>query len=986
VTALIVLTGLCATEWLARQAAERVEEDARFRFERANERILQDLQKLLSRPVYGLRGVRAAMVANPSMAREDVRRYFRARDLPQDFPGVLSFGLIERVERSQLEAWLAENQPSLPPSFSLRTAGDADDLLIITSSEPLDRSAGALGFDVGSEPHRRAAMEGAIDGDEAQLNAPLELQSDPLKRTGASVLIPVFKEGFPLDTPAQRRAALRGLCFAVFVADDFFSRVIKGSDGLIDVEVLAPRGRLYRSRAEGDGFTPRYQGTGTLEAGASRLEVRTFSTERFEGHLDDSGVAVLRGSGFLITVLAALVFWLIVTDRRRVLQLANQMTIDLRAANAEARSALRETAALTGIIDKQLAISVADREGTILSVNEQLCRVTGYTADELIGRNHRVLNSGVHSKEFWANLWGTVTRGDPWRGEVCNRTKSGELIWSDSLIAPFFDDAGAIERYIAFRVDITSRKEMERALERQTSLAVELASQASEASAAKSAFLANMSHEIRTPMNGVLGMTELLLDMGLTPEQEEAARTIYRSAEGLLVILNDILDLSKIEAGRLDYERLSFDVEQQLYDIVELFRGKVSGGNVELLVCIAPDAPRHVWGDPSRLRQVVTNLVGNAIKFTSSGYVMLELGRRDDRLFIGVTDTGAGIPPDRQAKLFQPFTQADASTSRRFGGTGLGLAISRRLVEGMQGEITLESALGVGSHFEVSLPLDEDLSKPRRDPPLLAGLELLLVENRSPLREHLRAQLEEKQARIELVDGADAALERLRKGRFHAVLVNDDAAEALVEARMSGLIESTVALVLVTSSSLRRALPIGLDGVANRPCSARVISQSVLTARTALLEATQPPPANVHALPPPPPVPVRTARYRALVAEDNPVNQRIARAMLERLGCDVTLVENGALAVEAHAAGGWDIIFMDCQMPALDGYEATAAIRSVEQTKGLARTPIVAMTANVMPEDKQRSLASGMDDHVSKPARAIDFQRALERWTQAAAA
>jgi PAS domain S-box-containing protein len=533
------------------------------------------------------------------------------------------------------------------------------------------------------------------------------------------------------------------------------------------------------------------------------------------------------------------------------------MTRDLAAQTARAEAALREAEFLTRTIHEHAQVTVTDPDGVITDANAVFCLSSGFSRDELVGKTHRLVNSETHPPEMWRELWATIRSGRPWRGEICNRAKDGTVWWTDTIIAPFTDADGRIVRHISIRTDITQRKITEvelatlnRHLERQTALATALAARAEQATEAKSSFLANMSHEIRTPMNGVLGMTEILLGMGLSPQQDEVARTVYRSAEALLAILNDILDFSKIEAGRMELEAIPFEIQQVVADVAALFRGRLAGGAVALVVEIAPAAPRWLRGDPGRLRQVLTNLVSNAVKFTRQGTITVRLGHGPDGTVLEVADTGIGIPPEQQVRLFTPFTQADASTARQFGGTGLGLAISRRLVEAMGGTLGLVSEPGVGTTFTVRVPL------PSADP------------------------VADPVARPAPAGGAPAKL------------------------------------------------PPGL---------------------------------------------------RILLAEDNPVNQRVATAMLAKLGCEVVVAGDGRAAVEAMAAGGFAVVLMDCQMPEMDGFQATEAIRAME-SGGDRHVPIIAMTANASAEDRERCLLCGMDDHVAKPITQAGLAGAIVRW------
>ncbi|MFZ5499654.1 MAG: PAS domain S-box protein [Pseudomonadota bacterium] len=624
---------------------------------------------------------------------------------------------------------------------------------------------------------------------------------------------------------------------------------------------------------------------------------------------------------------------------------------------------------LLATLDSHAIVSATDVQGDIVYVNDRFCEVAGYVREELIGRNHRILKSGLHPDALYREMWRTIAGGDIWQGEVCNRKKNGEFYWVQASIAPIIDPAtGKPRGYISIRTEITRQKQAEIAakqsetylraildclgegvytLDRQgrcvfinaegarllgyaaeeligkllheaihhhrpdgrplpaaecpihlamqqriyrseaevffckdgaplpvkvtgaplpqdgpfggsvavfsdRRIAVETERRLNEAKEAaeraarlKSEFLAVMSHEIRTPLNGVIGMAELLLDTPLSAEQREQAQTIRDSAASLLGILNDILDLSKIEAGGFVLHRESFSPAELIASIARMFAPLAEKKGVRLITQSEAGLPSSLLGDALRIRQVFVNLVGNALKFTERGEVSVRLAWRDGRLRGEVIDTGIGIPNEVLPRLFQPFAQADASTTRRFGGTGLGLALCKRLVELMDGEIGVESCAGEGSTFWFEIPC-----------PLAAE-------------------------------------------------------------------------------------PAALDH--------------------------EPAP------------PVAQRQGRVLLAEDNAVNRRIAEAMLGKLGHAVTSVADGRAAVEAWRNGHFDLVLMDCMMPEMDGYQAAREIRRLEAERG-GHTPIVALTASVLEADRERCFAAGMDDFLPKPVTRAALEDKLSRW------
>ena len=673
----------------------------------------------------------------------------------------------------------------------------------------------------------------------------------------------------------------------------------------------------------------------------------------------------------------------------------------LNEALTRADSARRDLENQKFALDQHAIVAITDRQGRITYANDRFCAISKYSREELLGQDHRMVNSGHHPSDFFREMWTTIARGSVWHGEIRNRAKDGSFYWVDGSIIPLLGDDGKPHQYITIRTAITERKRTEAALvkahvemkssehrlrmilesepecvkqvaadgtllamnpaglclieadqldqaigrciydlvapehramfrelneaifrgesktaefeiiglkgtrrwmqthacplrdlegaiisqlavtsditgRKAAEQALLLAKDAAEAgNRAKSEFLATMSHEIRTPMNGVLGFTELLLDSELSAEQRDHLITIQNSAESLMTIINDILDFSKIEAGKLVIEQVPFDVRRAINEAVGLLTTRAGEKKLTLEIAADSAAPERFVSDPHRLRQVVLNLTGNAIKFTPDGgsvTVKFEIvekfageARRDASrvLRIAITDSGIGIPKDKQALLFQKFSQADSSTTRHFGGTGLGLAISKRLVELMGGEIGLESEEGKGSTFWFTLPLTLD-----------QGTSAL------PL-----------------------------------------ASPALNRTGNSGIIQT-------------KSVPPGL---------------------------------------------------RILAAEDMLANQLLLTKLLSKLGCESDLARNGKEAVELYQQKHYDLILMDCHMPELDGFEATQEIRRIEQSSGRTarRTPIVALTASSIDDEKEKFSNSGMDDHLTKPCSPAQLTALLAKWCSA---
>ncbi len=641
--------------------------------------------------------------------------------------------------------------------------------------------------------------------------------------------------------------------------------------------------------------------------------------------------------------------------------------------------------------------------GRLLTANPALAQMFGYESSE------QMIKSVSHiGRQLWINSdqredfirrlreQGTITGF-----ETRMRRRDGTLLWASLNARIVEGDDGTVSLEGTLQ-DITSRREAEEAL-------LKAHEAAEEASRAKSEFLANMSHEIRTPMNGVIGMTELLLDTELSEEQREFAQTIRLSGEHLLSVINDILDVSKIEAGRVEIETMGFDLCSLVEDVAALFAERAQEKGLELVDFVESDVPSALRGDPNRLRQVLTNLVGNAVKFTKEGEVVLTAalaeGAGGGRAVVRfeVKDTGIGIAREHQERLFESFTQADASTTRMYGGTGLGLAISKQLVELMGGRIGVQNEPGAGSTFWFELPFEEQPqrygSELRPLPAKLRNLNVLIVDDNRTNRRVLCEQTSSWGMRGRSVKDGPQALKELRSAAersepFDIVLLDMqmpgmDGIELARRVKADPLVSST-RLALLTSVGQRgdaaKAEQAGVGAYLTKPvrqselCDtlAALVGKAVqdgagsesdgrLVTRHSIREAK----ARSRTTGP---------RARVLVAEDNPVNQKVAAKMLENLGYEAELVSDGLEALEAISRQPYAVVLMDVQMPRMDGYEATKELRRREEEGEVRRTPVIAMTANAMQGDREKALEAGMDDYLSKPVKAKELDEVLNRW------
>lgn len=644
------------------------------------------------------------------------------------------------------------------------------------------------------------------------------------------------------------------------------------------------------------------------------------------------------------------------------------------------------------------AIMSKTLEGIVKSWNRGAEKIFGYTADEIIGKHVSMLFPDDRITEEEDILNSIKSGKNIEQFQTIRVKKSGEHFPVSITISPVIDEKGNIIGVSKITRDITGQKKAEAQLEIARDAALESAKM-------KSEFLANMSHEIRTPMNGVIGMTDMLLTTALSKEQRELAEIIKSSADGLLTIINDILDFSKIEAGKLQFETLDFDLRDTVENSIEIFADDSQRKHIELASLIESDINTNLRGDPGRLRQVLTNLIGNAVKFTESGEVVLRIEKESEtkrscRLRFSISDTGIGIEPNVQQNLFQPFTQADGTMSRKYGGTGLGLAISKQLVELMNGEIRIRSTPGQGSVFSFTAEFEKQERTPEQKKIPLSNLQkirVLIVDDNKTNRRILMHQVTSWGMLADEAADGPSAIVKLRA----AVEGGDPYQLAILDLMMPGLngfelayfiksdfLISDIKLILMPSFGQRghtqSAKETGIDGYLIKPvrqsdlfdCIANVMAAGDTSSEFAIHRTIRPAaPADFEAESADTDIPDDEL---ILVAEDNPVNQKVVRMQLEQLGYRSDVVSNGLEALSALKERLYSLILMDCQMPQMDGYTASREIRRIEDGKG--RIPIVAITANAMEGEREKCLEAGMDEYITKPVNIQTLSKTISYW------
>jgi two-component system sensor histidine kinase/response regulator len=714
--------------------------------------------------------------------------------------------------------------------------------------------------------------------------------------------------------------------------------------------------KRFQDRLDGKSVSPRY------EYRLNRKDGRIRWVEMFASRIDYRGKPAIQ---------AALVD---ITERKH------------------AEEALRETNARLETLIQAIpdVVYVKDVQGCNLVVNKAYEELVTLQQAQIVGKTDEEVLPPSLTHQCQLSDDEVMSKREPIRCEEHFTHEDDQRIFFETIKAPLYDDAGKLLGLVGVSRDITERKRVEENLKNAKK-------EAEEANRLKSEFLANMSHEIRTPMNAIIGMTDITLDTDLNDEQRDYLTTVKHSARALLELLNDILDLSKIEADRIELETIDFDLRVTVEGVLDTLAPKASAKELELACMIHQKVPSFLRGDPGRLRQILVNLVGNAIKFTEEGEVVIgvELAEGTDdsaSLLFSVTDTGIGIPKDKQTKIFESFTQADGSTTRKYGGSGLGLSICKRLVNLMGGEIGLESEPDNGSRFWFTATLEKQ-KEPKEDLPSISpdikGMRILVVDDNKTNRTILVKMLESFGCSAEAVERGTEALRALKRAAhgeklFDLVLLDMqmpgmDGEETLRAIKRHSEIKDVMVIIL-TSLGIRgdaaRLQALGCAGYLVKPIKQSELFDTMITVLSRKERKSKEkyfPIVTRHTI-----AEQKHRKVRILVAEDNPMNQKLAMALLKKSGYWVDAVENGRMVIEKLNRRTYDLILMDVQMPEMDGFEATRIIRVKEGKK--RHTPIIAMTAHAMKGDRERCLQAGMDDYVSKPIEAQKLFESIERW------
>ncbi|MEY4387769.1 MAG: hypothetical protein RLY20_3052 [Verrucomicrobiota bacterium] len=1163
---LLLGLGLTATIGLWMLAQRNHEAEERRHFEVSCAQIHQGVLEALKN---GERALRPAAVLVTPAAGTDThtwQAYLDQIGLSTLYPEVSTIGYAARVPAWDKNAFIREANKSILPGYTIWPEDtNRLEFFPVKLIAPYPSETNWLGYDMGNDPERIASAWIACESNTVAMTPKWQMTVSNQNVDLVSMYLPVFAENLSHEKPYERRLAVRGWVFARFPINALLDHVLEPEEAAIDFEIFdGPKltttnllfdfdGKLHSGMRDSSRI---FSHTNTLTFGTRTWSIYYSASKDFRSTRQSGQPAVVLAAGLALTILGVGIVFMQSGARRQAYSLAEQMTARLRLQERAI------TFASNGII-----ITDPSKPGNpVIYANPAMARITGYAAQDLIGRANRFLQIAEPDQPGSAELQEAFDRGGACHIVVKSRRKDGSEFWNEITVSPVRDDAGHLINFIAISEDVTERQKAEQTLaqqfRRQSALAeIELsineqrellavldrivhatmnllpASEASivlwdaknqvfninastesrrggkfaasqvrrqggatrhiiesrkphivskldedtlpvnptaresglrayagfpllaegealgvlyaldmkprvftpdeleflsslahraaaaivrvrlyerlrdakdaaeAANRAKSEFLANMSHEIRTPMNGIIGMTELALESPLSAEQRGYLGTVRNSANDLLRLINDILDFSKIEAGKMELHPERFNLRNAMSETLKSLALRAHEKGLELTLHVLPNVPNALEGDLIRIRQLVINMVGNAIKFTEHGHIGVEIrragsdtahvakrrgqqpARRGDEcdLHFIIADTGVGIPPDKQLHIFEAFTQADGTISRRYGGSGLGLAICSNLVRMMGGQVWVESHPGKGSkfHFTVQLRIQKDhaLVEPTPAPERLAGQRVLVVDDDQTNREVLCEMVTGWGMQPTSVASGATALAELKAatggGNPYSLVLLDDEMSGLngfavaKEIRRMPELKVTIVMMLSSADPAKEAARCREEGI--HYALTKPVGQSELL--DTIVTVLQPEGIKVLVQKAAPPV---GERLRILLVEDNEVNLELAMHLLSRIGHSVFTVRNGRQAVETIERDRFDLVFMDLQMPEMDGLEATQRIRAMESA-GKPRTPIIALTAHAIKGSRERYLEAGMDDYVTKPVRRQDLTNAIER-------
>ncbi|MCY1270689.1 Sensor histidine kinase RcsC [compost metagenome] len=1009
--ALLVSLGLTVLAWHFVASGTQSQAQERFTFQ-VND-IQQRIGERLKTYEQVLRSGQGLFRASNSVRREEWRQFVQAQEVTQTYRGIQGIGYADHFATGHKAAFENGVRSEGFPDFRIWPAGERAEYTPVTYLEPFTgRNLRAFGFDMLTEPVRRIAMTHARESGRATLSGKVRLvqETDDDVQNGALLYLPIYRSGLPSTTPAERRVALQGFVYSAFRINDFMAGTLGNSSAEIALQVydgdaIDESALMYSSgtlpaRQQAEYPNPLTQQT-TISLAEHKWTLKATTLPAFEASIDRQKSIVVLVGGSLISLLLFFVVRNLTTLREDAKALAEQLTVAF--TESEIRFGTLVDAA------SEFAIIATDIDGTIKIFNTGAQRMLGYRDADLVDRQpfsvlHVREEVDARAAELSQALDAPVSGFEVLvaiaresRAETREWTyvrKDGSRLPVQLTVTAVRNSAEEIVGFLGIAKDISREKEAAQQL-RNAMESAEVASRA------KSEFVASMSHEIRTPMNAVLGITQLLSSTTLSTDQRKYLQMLRGAGESLLVILNDVLDFSKLEAGHLAITPAPFRLDDVLSALATVMSVNAAHKDLELVIGVEPGVPLAFIGDAQRLQQVLVNLVGNAIKFTEQGEVALlvqRVGREGEtvQLCFRVRDTGIGISAEQQARLFAPFTQADSSIARRFGGTGLGLAISKRLVSLMGGSISLESEVGTGSEFQVVLPfalqpgLASDITTRSRS--TLGDLRILVIDDNPTSRDYLGKAIAAWHWRAEGVASGEEALQRVRalarRGEFFDVVIADwqmpgmDGLSTL-QAIRGQLPERTIATVIMVSAYdhstlMQTAAATEMDAVLVKPVTSSNLFDTLHEAQAAHAEPK--PSSREESLAPASGKPLQGVHL--LLVEDNALNQFVAKGILEHAGATVEVSENGQQAIDRLRAdpARFQLVLMDVHMPVLDGIAATRAIRGELQLE----LPVLAISAGVLSYEREQCLSAGMDGFIAKPIDADQMLATIRQHVPAA--